>query len=178
MITVRNFRYTDYKEIQKHIPEWKKRRLNYDIDYLNIEKMLQCLMFFNEKNLAMISGIDSLDEFVPNTYRILTKAITTRYRPKCWGEYLEERFFSNVMAGISIKFCETINSHKSIVITTNLGSRIDQLVKKSKTKWLINRNIVQIYGVDQSVWDIDIQKCKNMTNEWIDKLNVKIEGTS
>ena len=59
-----------------------------------------------------------------------------------------------------------------------MGSRIDQLVKKSKTKWLINRNIVQIYGVDQSVWDIDIQKCKNMTNEWIDKLNVKIEGTS
>ncbi len=76
MITVRNFRYTDYKEIQKYIPEWKKRRLNYDIDHLNIEKMLQCLMFFNEKNLAMISGIDSLDEFVPNTYRILTKAIT------------------------------------------------------------------------------------------------------
>ena len=71
-----------------------------------------------------------------------------------------------------------INSHKNIVITTNLGSRIDQLVKKSKTKWLINRNIVQIYGIDQSVWDIDIKKCKDMTNKWIDKLNVKIEGTS
>jgi len=176
MITVRNFRYTDYKEIQKHIPEWKKRRLNYDIGHLNIEKMLKCLLFFNDNKLAMLSGIDDLDEFIPNTYRILTKAITTKYRPRCWGEYLEERFFSNVMAGISIKSCEMINIHRNIVITTNLESRIDQLVKKSKTKWLINRNIVQIYGVEQSVWDIDIKKCKYMTNEWIDKLNVKIEG--
>jgi len=178
MIAVRDFRYTDYKEIQKHIPEWKKRRLNYDIVHLNIEKMIKCLLFFNDDKLAMLSGIDDISEFIPNTFRILTRATTTKYRPRCWGEYLEERFFSNVMAGISIKSCETINRHKNIVITTNLESRIDQLVKKSKTKWLINRNIVQIYGVEQSVWDIDIKKCKDMTNEWIDKLNVKIEGTT
>ena len=178
MITFRDFRYTDYKLIQDHIPEWKARRLNYDIDHLNIEKMLKCLLFFNNNKLAMLSGIDDLQEFIPNTYRILTKAITTKNRPKCWGPYLEERFFSNVMAGISINSCESLNSDISIVVTTNLNSRIDQLVRKSKTKWLIPRNVVQIYGVDQSVWDIDLEECKIMTNEWIDKLAVQIEGSS
>ena len=34
MITVRDFRYTDYKLVQELIPEFKKRRLNYDIDYI------------------------------------------------------------------------------------------------------------------------------------------------
>ena len=52
MITVRDFRYTDYKLVQELIPEFKKRRLNYDIDYINIEKMLRCLMFFNNEKLS------------------------------------------------------------------------------------------------------------------------------
>ena len=80
MITVRDFRYTDYKLVQELIPEFKKRRLNYDIDYINIEKMLRCLMFFNNEKLAMISGIDDISEIVPNTFRILTKEITTKHR--------------------------------------------------------------------------------------------------
>ena len=171
-ILVRDFRYSDYKEIEKFIPYWKQKKLNYDIQYLNIERMLKCLMFFNNDKLAMISGIDDISEFIPNTFRILTRATTTKYRPRCWGEFLEEKFFSNIMAGISIKSCKAINSHKNIVITTNSGSRIDQLVKKSKTKWLINRNIVQIYEVDQSVWDIDIDECLKMTTKWVDILNV------
>ena len=78
MITYRDFKYTDYKVIQKLIPEFEKRRLNYDINYINIEKMLKCLMFFNNDKLAMISGIDDISDFIPNTYRILTKAITTK----------------------------------------------------------------------------------------------------
>ena len=41
MITVREFRYTDLQLLQKFISEWKKRKLNYDIQYLNIEKMLK-----------------------------------------------------------------------------------------------------------------------------------------
>ena len=77
------------------------------------------------------------------------------------------------MAGISIKSCKAIDSHKNIVITTNSGSRIDQLVKKSKTKWLINRNIVKIYEVDQSIWDVDIDECLKMTTKWVNRLNVK-----
>ena len=40
MITYRDFKYTDYKAIQKLIPEFEKRRLNYDINYINIEKCL------------------------------------------------------------------------------------------------------------------------------------------
>tara|TARA_Y100000813_G_C24070603_1_gene308524 strand:+ start:147 stop:689 length:543 start_codon:yes stop_codon:yes gene_type:complete len=172
MITVRDFRYTDYKLVQELIPEFKKRRLNYDIDYINIEKMLRCLMFFNNEKLAMISGIDDISEFVPNTFRILTKAITTKHRPKCWGEYFEERLFSNVMAGISIEYCHEINDSKDIVITTNYNSRIDLSVKKSKRQWLIPRNVVDINDKKQTVWEIDIMKCKKMTDKWIKKLSV------
>ena len=95
MIRVRDFRYTDYKIIQKLIPEFERRRLNYDIRYINIEKMLKCLMFFNNDNFAMLSGIDDVSDFIPNTYRILTKAITTKYRPKCWGKYFEEKLFDH-----------------------------------------------------------------------------------
>ena len=107
MITVREFRYTDLQLLQKFISEWKKRKLNYDIQYLNIEKMLKCFLFFKDDKLAMLSGIDNISEFVPNTYRILTRAITTKYSPRCWGPTIEERFFSNVMAGISIDYCPT-----------------------------------------------------------------------
>ena len=35
------------------------------------------------------------------------------------------------------------------------------------------RNIVEIYGAKQSVWDIDIENCKKMTEKWCNKLNVK-----
>ena len=30
---IRDFRYTDYKLVQELMPEFEKRRLNYDIDY-------------------------------------------------------------------------------------------------------------------------------------------------
>ena len=172
MITYRDFKYTDYKAIQKLIPEFEKRRLNYDINYINIEKMLKCLMFFNNNKLAMISGIDDISESIPNTYRILTKAITTKHRPKCWGIFLEEKWFSNVMAGISIDYCQKMINSRDIVITTNFNSRIDLVLKNSKNKSIIFRNIVEINGVKQTVWDIDIEKCKKMTLDWIQRLNV------
>ena len=45
MITVRDFRYTDYKLVQELIPEFKNE-LNYDIDYINIEKNVEMLDVF------------------------------------------------------------------------------------------------------------------------------------
>ena len=47
----KKIKYTDYKLVQQLIPEFEKRRLNYDINYINIEKMLKCLMFFNNDKL-------------------------------------------------------------------------------------------------------------------------------
>ena len=124
----------------------------------------------------MLSGIDDVSDFIPNTYRILTKAITTKYRPKCWGKYFEEKLFSNVMAGISIECCEAINSRSNIVITTNKNSRIDLLVKRANTEWLLEQKTVVIHGAEQTVWNIDIEKSKSMTKKWIEKLNVNTEG--
>ena len=177
-ILVRDFRYSDYKEIEKFIPYWKRKKLNYDIQYLNIEKMLKCLMFFNNDKLAMISGIDDVSEFIPNTFRILTRASTTKYRPRCWGEFLEEKFFSNIMAGISVNYCKQINNNINIVITTNEDSPITRLVQCSKNKWLKFREKDYVYDVKQVIWDIDIDECLKMTQYWTKQLNVKIENTN
>ena len=76
------------------------------------------------------------------------------------------------MAGISIDYCQKMNNSRDIVITTNFNSRIDLVLKKSKKQWMIFRNIVEINGVKQTVWDIDIEKCKKMTLDWIQRLNV------
>ena len=175
MITVREFRYTDLQLLQKFISEWKKRKLNYDIQYLNIEKMLKCFLLFKDDKLAMLSGIDNISEFVPNTYRILTRAITTKYSPRCWGPTIEERFFSNVMAGISIDYCQKTDKSKNIVITTNDNSRISTIMKKSNTNWMNYRDIKLIHGEKQIIWDIDIMNCKKMTEKWKRKLNLVFE---
>ena len=37
---------------------------------------------------------------------------------------------------------------------------------------MILRNVVDIHDKKQSVWDIDIMKCKKMTDKWIKKLSV------
>jgi hypothetical protein len=166
--TVRDFRFTDYKLIQEFIPHWKTRRFNYDIDYLNIEKMLKCILFFNDDKLAMLSGIDDLHQVIPDTYRILTKATTTKYKPICWGPYIEDKFFSNVMAGISVEFC--LKEHKNIVITTNKNSRISNVVLNNKRRWLKYRCVKKIFNVDQIIWDIDIDECIKLTDIWKEKL--------
>ena len=168
MITFRDFRYTDHKLLQEFIPELKRRRLNYDIKYINVEKMIKCLMFFNQNKFAMISGIDDVSKYIPNTYRILTKATTTKYKPKCWGPFVEDKFFSNTMAGISVDFC--LKEGKNIVITTNKDSRISNVVLKSKKRWLKFRQIKKIYDVDQLIWDIDVDECIKSTNYWKKKL--------
>jgi hypothetical protein len=175
MIIVRDFRYTDLKLLQKFILDWKKRKLNYDIKYLNIEKMLKCFLFFKNDKLAMLSGIDDISEFVPNTYRILTRAITTKYSPRCWGPTIEERFFSNVMAGLSIDHCQEIDNTKNIVITTNADSRISNIMKKSNKGWMTYREVISIYGENQIIWDIDIVNCKIMTEKWKIKLDLVFE---
>lgn len=170
MISYREFRFTDYKTIKNLLNSSKNRRMSYDINYLNIEKMIKCFLFFNDNKLAMLSGIDNISEFVPNTFRILTRAITTKYSPKCWGPTIEEKFFSNIMAGISVEYCEKIDDNMNIVITTNENSRISNVVIRQKKDWMSYRDVKMIYGVPQIIWNINLEKCKNMTNKWKEKL--------
>lgn len=173
MITIETLNDVNIKEINNYwIYYWKNRNLNYDINYLKLDRMLECFLFRNNQNLAMISGIDDISQFLPNTYRILTRATTTKYRPICVGEYVEEKFFSNVMAGISVDYCQKIDKNKNIVITTNHDSRISRIVKKSKKKWLRYAGIINIYGIKQIVWNIDLDECKKLTNIWKNKLGI------
>lgn len=149
----------DVLEIENFwVPYWKQRRyINYDINYLKIDRMETCFIYRNHGEFCMMSGVDDISNFIPNTYRILVRATTTQYAPKVWGKYVEERFFSNVVAGISLDWC--LEKGKEVVITTNVDSRITKVVRRSKRKWLHERSIENIYGVDQVVWDIDYERC-------------------
>jgi len=106
-----------------------------------------------------MSGIDDISEFIPHTYRVMTRATTTQYAPKVWGKYLEDRLFSNVVAGISVDWC--LEENVNVVVTTNVDARITDITRRSKKKWLHERCVENIYGVDQVVWDIDYAKCIN-----------------
>lgn len=138
---------------------WKRRKINYDLNYLKLDRMLTCFIFRNDGDFCLMSGIDDISEFLPDTYRIMTRATTTQYAPKVWGKYLEDRFFSNVVAGISLDWC--LGKTKRVVVTTNLDSRITNVTRRIKKKWLKERSVENIYGVDQVVWDIDYAKCLN-----------------
>lgn len=170
MIEVNTINQNDRDEIYNFwIHYWKNKKLNYDINYLKLERMMTCFVFRNNGELAMISGIDDISEFIPNTTRILTRATTTNYKPKCWGEFLEEKFFSNVMAGFSVKWCLDNTPNNKIVVTTNKDSNISKIVKKVKTKWLRYQNITTIYGIEQIIWEVDINNCIEMTKKWCNK---------
>ena len=138
---------------------WKRGKINYDLNYLKLDRMLTCFIFRNDGDFCLMSGIDDISEFLPDTFRIMTRATTTQYAPKVWGEYLEDRFFSNVVAGISLDWC--LGKTKRVVVTTNVDSRITNVTRRSKKKWLKERSVENIYGVDQVVWDIDYAKCLN-----------------
>jgi hypothetical protein len=161
MISYNEITVQDKREIENYWVEyWKdKGRVNYDLNYLKLDRMETCFVFRNNNNLCLISGIDDISEFIPNTYRILTRATTTHYRPKVWGKYIEDKFLSNVVASISLDWCRKQDSNKKVVVTTNADSRITNVTKRSKKKWLIERTTENIYGVNQVVWDIDYEKC-------------------
>ena len=154
----------DRREIENFWVEywWKRGKINYDLNYLKLDRMLTCFIFRNDGDFCLMSGIDDISEFIPNTYRVMTRATTTQYAPKVWGPYLEDRLFSNVVAGISVDWC--LEENVNVVVTTNVDARITDITRRSKKKWLHERSVENIYGVDQVVWDIDYAKCINDRN--------------
>jgi len=151
----------DRREIENFWVEywWKRGKINYDLNYLKLDRLLTCFIFRNDGEFCLMSGIDDISEFIPHTYRVMTRATTTQYAPKVWGKYLEDRLFSNVVAGISVDWC--LEENVNVVVTTNVDARITDITRRSKKKWLHERCVENIYGVDQVVWDIDYAKCIN-----------------
>ena len=97
MIEYNEILESDKQEIENFwIRYWRDRNLSYDINFLKLDRMETCFIFRNDGEFCMMSGIDDISEFIPNTIRILTRATTTHYKPKTWGKYIEEIFFTNV----------------------------------------------------------------------------------
>lgn len=170
MIEYNEILESDKQEIENFwIRYWRDRNLSYDINFLKLDRMETCFIFRNDGEFCMMSGIDDISEFIPNTIRILTRATTTHYKPKTWGKYIEEIFFTNVVAGISVNWCLENHPSKDIVITTNEDSRITKVLRKYDRNWMTERGIEKVYGVEQVIWDINYENCINMTNQWKNK---------
>jgi len=166
MLDVRPMHLSDWRLICEAMKE--RKGLNYDPYQMKFDRMVICYCFYWNEKLVCWSGIDYLE----GRMRILTRATTLKGCPRPWGKTIEEKFFTNVMAGFSTRYSKYIEPTYDVVITTNTQSRISTLMHKSETDWMEFDQTSNIYGTQQDVWKVDTDRCENMTRKWCRKYGI------
>ena len=166
MLEVRPMGLNDYYMIKQKLR--KKNRIGYDIEWLKMDRLAMCYVFFYKNDLVCFTGIDYLEEDM----RILTRGTTFKGCPKPWGSTIEERTFPMSTAGISLKYSKYIEPDKPVVTTFEHPTRFSKVMRNSKLTSMKYRETKVIYGVTQDVYEWDVESCHELTGNYLKKYNI------
>ena len=167
-IVIKSFSVKDIPVIKKWCEYWNERGIvnNSSFDELRLERLLLTLLTYNNGELALISGV----ERIQNEYRILVRAATTPHRPRTYGKYIEDVFWPWIAhAPLEIKYVlDNFDKNAKFFMTTNIDEQSSKVLLKTKKPFRcmitppIRRNI---WNTEQFLWYVDPQKCIEMGQE-------------
>lgn len=171
---IRSANSKDYENIEKYLHGLGKNKIDFDLDNLKFDRMINFFVYYLNDDMLGFSGIDDLNYFLPNTLRVLTRGTQTKnvmkYNShlKCHGKTFEEKMFTTTIAGFFVKYCELIQKNCRVVLTANENSKFYNFFSKSSKNYyyLFNKHLLFIYGHNKYVLEVDKKKCVELTNLW------------
>jgi hypothetical protein len=176
-IVIKSFSVKDIPHIKKWCEYWNEKGVvnNSSLDELRLERLLLTLLTYNNGELALISGVERVND----EYRILVRAATTPHRPKTRGKYIEEMFWPWIAhAPLEIQYVlDKIDKNAKFFMTTTVNDTNNGIKRGDKSSHtLLNTKKpfrcmqkppikMNLWNTEQWAWYVDPVKCIEMGKE-------------